>query len=115
MIAVYAQMLLIILACSTSSSDTSLICDEAQEVEWDYWADGFFRTYCKGCHSSTSDNRFGAPERINFDSQDDVIYHADLIYNSVIINQNMPKGGGVEEVELQFLETYLRCWGNLKP
>ena len=107
-------MLLFFLACGDVEPD-SLDCEHADEVEWNYWADGFFSTYCNGCHSSMTTNRYNAPESINFDVEQEVLSQAELIYTSVLINQNMPKGGGVEETELQFLKTYLTCWGGVEP
>jgi uncharacterized membrane protein len=107
-------MLIFFLACGDVHPDSS-DCTSANEVEWNYWTDGFFSTYCNGCHSSTTVNRYGAPESINFDSEQEVLFQADLIYNSVLITQNMPKGGGIGEDELQFLKTYLICWGGVEP
>ena len=106
---------LLLLSCSTKHTDTALSCEDAAALEWNYWANGFFRTYCLSCHSAQSTERFGAPPGINFDSQEDVELLADLIYESVILEQRMPEGGGVDPTELQRLEGYLRCWLGATP
>jgi uncharacterized membrane protein len=106
-------MMILILACATGQKDSASTCEDAQLVEWNYWADGFFSTYCNGCHSSQSPNRYGAPEEINFDSETDVLSQSEEIYNSVLVRQSMPKGGGMEDTELDNLRTYLNCWGEV--
>ena len=106
-------LMLLMFSCDNEQTDTSSVCSEAEQVEWNYWAKGFFDTYCRGCHSSEALNRFGAPEQINFDSEDEVFAQADEIYSSVIIRQTMPKGGGLEPQLLESLAVYLQCWGSV--
>ena len=103
-------MVLLIIACASGHVDSASNCDNAQFVEWNYWASGFFTTYCNGCHSVESSNRYGAPDGINFDSEADVQSRSHEIYKSVLINETMPKGGGVEQSELDNLQVYLHCW-----
>ena len=103
------------LSCSEKPTDTAISCEDAAALEWNYWANGFFRTYCLSCHSAQSSERYGAPQGINFDKQEDVEMLADLIYESVIIEERMPEGGGVDPAELQRLEGYLRCWLGAMP
>ena len=67
-----------ILACSTPETEQSAVaasdeCASAPPVTWDNWGDGFFSTYCRGCHSSTTTVRNGAPEAFNYDTVDEVI------------------------------------------
>ena len=104
--------MLMLLSCGANEHDSSSPCDEAELVEWNYWARGFFDTYCKGCHSSSTVNRFGSPDEINFDSESEVRSQASAIYDSVILRRTMPKGGGVEEREIRLLKLYLECWGD---
>ena len=105
--------MLMMFSCSDNQADTSSVCSEADQVEWNYWAKGFFDTYCRGCHSSEAIHRFGAPEQINFDSEDDVLSQADEIYSSVVTRQTMPKGGGLEHKLVESLTLYLQCWGSV--
>ena len=113
MIFLNTTLLLATISCNEALQDSSSLCHNAEEVEWSYWAQGFFSTYCNGCHSSNSVNRFGAPEQINFDSESEVLSQADAIYSSVVLRQTMPKGGGIEERHLESLTAYLHCWGTL--
>ena len=108
-------MFIFLLACSETQADSAALCAEADQVEWSYWAEGFFLTYCNGCHSETSLNRYGAPEALNFDSEVEVLKQAELIFDSTLVRQSMPKGGGVEQAELEMLERYLSCWGEVSP
>ena len=108
------NLLLILLSCGGVQHDSSSPCHDAQHVEWNYWAEGFFDTYCRGCHSSTAVGRFGAPDAINFDSESEVISQANVIYDSVIVRQTMPKGGGLEDKEMESLKVYLQCWGGVE-
>lgn len=99
-------------ACSGSSSetaDTDPACDTAPPVTWDGWADGFFRTYCTSCHSAEVEDRWGAPEGVDFDNEADVARYADAVQTVVIDEPTMPPAGGVYDDDLALLEVYLRC------
>ena len=108
-------MIMLVLACASGQIDSASTCEDAQLVEWNYWAHGFFSTYCNGCHSIDSPNRFGAPEQINFDTEANVLALSQSVYTSVLVNQTMPKGGGIEQSELDNLRTYLHCWTEVSP
>lgn len=90
-------------------ADTGL-CSGAPTLSWDGWGDGFFTTYCRACHSATTPDRHGAPEGIDFDTEDQVRTGKELIRASVLTNGTMPVGGGVLPDELTLLEIYLDCW-----
>ncbi|MBM74892.1 MAG: hypothetical protein CMK59_05790 [Proteobacteria bacterium] len=107
-------LMLMLLSCGGVQHDSSSPCYGAEQVEWNYWARGFFDTYCRGCHSSTTVNRFGAPDNINFDSEAEVLSQANAIYDSVILRQSMPKGGGLEDKDMESLRVYLQCWGDVE-
>ncbi|MCB9778586.1 MAG: hypothetical protein H6742_08500 [Alphaproteobacteria bacterium] len=113
-------LLLLTLACGEPASDTgaggidsagstSEICQDAPQVSWAGWADGFFQGYCRSCHSSTTPDRRGAPEGVDFDTLDQVREQADLVRWSVIEEGRMPVGGGVYEDDLYLLEVFLDC------
>jgi hypothetical protein len=84
-------------------------CQTRSAYQWEYFGEPFFITYCQSCHSVTSPERFGAPEGINFDNYDDVAAQTEIIRESVLIRQSMPKGGGVSEDVRTALETFLDC------
>ncbi len=96
-------------ATDTSSAATGLDCAEAYPVTWENWGDGFFLTYCRSCHSSTTSDRQGAPEGLDFDTLGQVRDQAFAIEDSVLIGQRMPVGGGVFPDDLTLLEDYLAC------
>jgi uncharacterized membrane protein len=84
-------------------------CDTAPEVSWSGWAQGFFRGYCTSCHSAGIPDRWGAPEGLNFDTEDEVLGLAVQIRSAVLDRQTMPIGGGVLQDDLELLEVYLDC------
>jgi len=78
-------------------------------ITWENWGEGFFISYCNGCHSSDSSNRFGAPENITFDTQKEAQEWLDRIHIRTVQTTDMPPGGGVIEEDLEFLEIWLDC------
>ena len=76
---------------------------------WDGWADGFFATWCRSCHSEDAPDRRGAPTGTDLDTEADVIALRDRIEARVIDEGTMPMGGGVPEDELRTLEAWLSC------
>lgn len=94
----------------TASDDTGGDpCDLQPEVTWSGWAQGFFRGYCTSCHSRTTPDRWGAPEGLNFDTEEDVVSRVDQIRSAVLESDRMPVGGGVLASDLELLEVYLDC------
>jgi len=79
------------------------------EVTWDAWANGFFTTYCKSCHSETSQNRYDAPDHVNLDTVADIRDWSQRIRIRVLDDQTMPVGGGVPEEELVRLDEWMVC------
>lgn len=107
-------MMLILAGCSKSepsAADTAVvgICDTGLDVTWSNWGAGFFRSYCTSCHSVNTEDRWGAPEGINFDTQEDVTQWMDSIRNAVLVNSTMPVGGGVYDEDLALLDRFLTC------
>ncbi len=84
-------------------------CEDAYDVRWDNWAQGFFAAYCDSCHSVWSQDRHGAPEGVDFDTEEDVREYRERIEARVLVEQTMPVGGGVHEEDLVLLEMYLDC------
>lgn len=79
-------------------------------VTWNSFTHAFVTTYCLGCHSRDNvDQRHGAPEAINFDTEADVSTYAARIRVRVLDEETMPVGGGVYAEDLVLLERYLDC------
>jgi len=97
----------LLLACA-GNGDTG-VCVDTYQVTWENWGEGFFTTYCQSCHSVTSSDRLGAPEGIDFDTEEDLITWRDSVERVVLENQTMPVGGGVYEEDLLLLEMLLSC------
>ena len=95
---------LVLAGCATASE-----CDSGQPLGWDGWADGFFATYCRTCHSPDSPDRRGAPVGVDFENPQDVLLHQDAVWRRVIDEQTMPVGGGLLDEDLLLLEQYLSC------
>ena len=107
------MILLALLACGEEDlplDDSSVDpCDEAAEVTWVNFGEGFFTTYCGACHSETAANRYGAPEGVDFDRPSEVRDQEERIRVRVLQEETMPVGGGVFPEDLELLETYLDC------
>lgn len=104
------MILLLALACAggADTADTAG-CADAPEVNWVSFGEGFFTTYCRACHSATTQNRFGAPEGIDFDTLAEVRQYQDLVRTTVLEDESMPVGGGVFESDLILLDSFLSC------
>jgi len=106
-------ILALLLGCRTAPEDSALgatpLCEEGYELSWDNFAHGFFLTYCASCHSESSLNRSGAPEGVDFDTEDQVAAWKDVLEEVVLEEEYMPLGGGVFPEDLVLLEIYLGC------
>jgi uncharacterized membrane protein len=113
-------LLLLTFACGnkapseTDSASSTVQTDTAEptmdcSLNWDGWADGFFATYCRSCHSASSADRHGATNGVDFDTREDVIEWAVRIRVRVLELETMPLGGGVIETDLEPLDRWLQC------
>lgn len=93
-------MILLLAACATPPCETAT---------WDGWAEGFFTTWCRSCHSAASADRHGAPASVNFDSYEEVDAQRAAIEDAVLVRGSMPLGGGVYPEDLDRLEIFLAC------
>ncbi|MAY80678.1 MAG: hypothetical protein CL930_07820 [Deltaproteobacteria bacterium] len=82
------------------------------DVHWDGWANGFFSTYCRSCHSSTSEQRHDAPMGVDFDTQADIEMWLERIEVRVLDEETMPLGGGIPEIDLERFATWMDCQEN---
>ena len=112
-------LLAVLAACATAADDapgdsapaSTVDCATApDDVTWDAFAHGFMITYCTSCHSvNNTDNRYDAPEEVNFDTEKDVYDHAARVRVRVLDDQTMPISGGVYPEDLHLLDVYLTC------
>lgn len=91
------------------TDDTDVDCSLSPDLTWANWGDPFFRTWCQSCHSADTPNRFGAPEGIDFDTLEDVRLYEGAIHQTVLVDETMPVGGGIEDTQLDNLAWYLSC------
>ncbi len=64
-------------------------------------------TYCNACHGAATPNRFGAPEAVHFDTQEQVRDQAARVESTVLEDGTMPVGGGMREEDLEGLRRFL--------
>ena len=76
---------------------------------WAGFAEGFFAGRCASCHAATAPERFGAPEGVSFDSEEEVVRQLDAVQRVILDNASMPPGGGLHEDELALMQVYLDC------
>jgi hypothetical protein len=78
-------------------------CTADDTVTWGGFADGFFSAYCRSCHSTTTPDRRGAPEGVDFTDRAEVLAWAPRIKARVLDDDTMPPGGGtVDEDRIRF-------------
>ena len=93
----------LLLACGEATDTAHCTAD----VSWNNWGHGFFLTWCSSCHAASTEERHGAPENITFDSEQEVARWRERIYARVILQQDMPVGGGISDDNVQILHDYL--------
>src|SRR5262245_51591923 len=113
--------LCLLAACSmrADGAPTGSWCPSTNQPTYQSFGRNFMTSYCTGCHSSTTSDRFGAPADQNFDTDDDIRERADEIDmvaaagpNS--INTHMPQLKGPvlmapSRVERDMLGAFLAC------
>lgn len=106
-------MLLLLAACTPAEdvapAASAVDCTAAPAVDWDNWGHGFFLTACNSCHSVATPDRRGAPAGVDFDAWEQVSSRSDNIWDRVLVNGDMPVGGGVYPDDLQLLAVLLAC------
>ena len=63
-------LVLALTACDSKDADTAVeVCTSDTPMTWENFGQGFFATYCLGCHSAevTGAYRFDAPVGVDFD------------------------------------------------
>ena len=97
----------LLLACGRDSNPGA--CDSGELVTWEGFAEGFFTTYCRSCHSAGLSERYGAPEGVNFDTEAEVWDQEERVRSRLLEAGDMPPGGGVVAGDLELIERYLDC------
>jgi uncharacterized membrane protein len=112
------MILLLLTACGDKATDSGTVepsvdppewCAEEMEVTYENFGEGFLLTHCQGCHAADAPNRFGAPETVFFDTEDDVNQWRSSISRTILSEQSMPPAGGITEEELTLVEIWLEC------
>jgi uncharacterized membrane protein len=106
-------------ACTDSGSPTGSTCPTTDPPTYATFGQTFMTTYCTSCHSANSTNRHDAPNDMNFDTEADVIAHADDIdtwsaAGPNATNTQMPDIGGTvthtpTQAEREMLGQFLAC------
>lgn len=105
-------ILAVLWGCAGDAPDTGPACQldsGGGHPTWSNFGEGFFITYCNACHAAESPNRFGAPDEITFDTEEEVQDQAASVHSAVIEAETMPLGGGLPPEDLAQLENYLNC------
>ncbi|MSP55356.1 MAG: hypothetical protein EXR69_07115 [Myxococcales bacterium] len=108
-------ILITVLGCAGEPADTGPACEVdagGGHPTWSNFGEAFFITYCDACHAAESPNRFGAPDEMTFDTEDEVRSQTPSIRYTVIDAESMPLGGGLPPEDLTQLDNYLNCLGN---
>ena len=103
-------MILWALLCCSNGSQTAT--DSGCDTSYSYlnFGKGFMDGNCQGCHASTAQNRYGAPENVHFDNESAVWEWKDrILIRTTGDTPDMPPAGGIAESELEALEEWLRC------
>ncbi|MFT4976408.1 MAG: putative membrane protein [Myxococcota bacterium] len=84
-------------------------CADAPGATWASFGEGFLLTHCQGCHASTSADRYGAPDGVHFDSEDEARMWRERLIAVILDNQSMPPAGGLTDEERLLAESWLYC------
>ncbi|MEO0606542.1 MAG: hypothetical protein AAF211_34260 [Myxococcota bacterium] len=85
-------------------------CDTGPQQSWETFGQGFVRSQCQGCHASTAVDRFGAPEEVTFDTEEQVLVFSErILARATGPDADMPPAGGPSEDDRIRLERWLTC------
>ena len=105
------MMWLIVFSCTETSQDTGWRnCDQAPLVNYDNFGQRFLIHNCQACHASTTNNRYGAPEDVFFDTKEATSLWLDRIHATTIgEGGSMPPAGTIAEDDHIQLYWWLVC------
>lgn len=98
-------MIWLLAACAGDKDDTGCV----TPLTWENYADGFFLSYCRSCHSAATPDRHDAPVGTDFDTEAQVDDMEGAIRAAVITYETMPPGGGVLPEDKVLLGEWLDC------
>ena len=95
----------------TVDTATPGACDTAKpRLSWETFGQGFLRSQCQGCHASTAADRFGAPENVIFDTEEDAVEFADrILARAAGPDADMPPAGGPSPEDRVRLARWIEC------
>lgn len=106
---------MLLLACGREpvhvpkDTGTPGFCADAPNATWETFGHGFLLTHCQGCHASTSANRYGAPEGVHFDNEDEARAWRERLIVVILDTQSMPPAGGLSDEDRLLVESWLYC------
>ena len=99
-----SSVLFFFIGCAQQDLDCETV------VSYESFGQGFIKENCQSCHSSESQNRYGAPEGVTFDSKAQVLERIEDIYRVTLSEEaDMPPSGGLFENDITLLELWLVC------
>lgn len=111
--------LFVSLAACTGGAPTEAVCPPTDPPTYASFGQAFFETYCADCHSSATNDRHGAPGNQNYDTEAEILRHAEDIdgvaaSGPAATNTSMPEVGSVvpaapTTAERARLGEYLAC------
>ena len=94
----------------TAETAAPHFCDDVPVVNYANFGESFINHECQGCHASTLDERFGAPEDVTFDNVDEVWgWQERILSRCELDSPTMPPRGGLTEDDLIMLHWWLKC------
>jgi uncharacterized membrane protein len=90
------------------------LCEQDPPLQsWETFGRGFVTTHCQGCHASTAPNRYGAPENVVFDSQEQTVgFKSEILATAALDAPTMPPTGGTSENDRMRLRIWLECFSD---
>jgi mono/diheme cytochrome c family protein len=68
----------------------------------------FLTENCQGCHSKSTLDREGAPSDVDFDDEESILSHLEVMITEIEMEE-MPPAGGLLEAERDAALEWLRC------
>ena len=86
------------------------LCDTAADITYAEFGKSFMTQYCQGCHASTSTNRQGAPDSVNFDTLESIwILREDILRVTTSESPSMPPAWAIPDTDIELLQWWLEC------
>jgi uncharacterized membrane protein len=101
----------LVVACGETSLAGAPCPDGGTDLTYEDFGRGFMAAYCDRCHASDVEDRQGAPGAYVFDSQAQVVAHAERVFaRAAGDNVSMPPGpDDPPDAEREALAEWLAC------